>query len=78
MFYENKKKNYQKELRTKEASEQVLKIAEKDAMKIIEKKKNEYFSKNIPTRKQFWFEKFYWFISSEGVLVISGRDSHQN
>ncbi len=25
-----------------------------------------------------WFEKFYWFVSSDGWLVISGRDSHQN
>jgi hypothetical protein len=25
-----------------------------------------------------WFEKFYWFVSSNGWLVISGRDSHQN
>ena len=40
MYYTSKKKNFQKEQRTKEASEQVLKIAEKDAMKIIEKKKN--------------------------------------
>lgn len=78
MYYSSKKKNYQKELRTKEASEQVLKIAEKDALKVIEKKKNEQFQKNMPTRKLFWFEKFYWFISSEGILVISGRDSHQN
>lgn len=25
-----------------------------------------------------WFEKFYWFVSTDGWLVISGRDSHQN
>jgi len=29
-------------------------------------------------RKTFWFEKFYWFITSENYLVISGRDFHQN
>ena len=34
--------------------------------------------KMVPTRKTFWFEKFYWFVSTEGYLVISGRDSHQN
>jgi hypothetical protein len=55
IYYESKKKNYQKEQRTKEASEQVLKIAEKDAMKVIEKKKNEQIGKNIIQRKQFWF-----------------------
>ena len=25
-----------------------------------------------------WFEKFYWFITSENYLVISGRDAQQN
>ena len=29
-------------------------------------------------RKQYWFEKFYWFISSENYLVIGGRDQQQN
>lgn len=32
----------------------------------------------INTRKPFWFEKFYWFVTSQNYLVISGRDSHQN
>lgn len=29
-------------------------------------------------RKVLWFEKFYWFISSENYLVIGGRDQQQN
>lgn len=29
-------------------------------------------------RKPMWFEKFNWFISSDHLLVISGRDSQQN
>ena len=29
------------------------------------------------TRKPFWFEKFFWFISSENYLVLSGRDAQQ-
>ena len=29
-------------------------------------------------RKRFWFEKFYWFLTSEGFLVIAGRDATQN
>ena len=32
----------------------------------------------VNIRKQYWFEKFYWFISSENYLVISGRDMQQN
>ena len=30
------------------------------------------------TRKTYWFEKFYWFVTSENYLVISGRDAQQN
>lgn len=29
-------------------------------------------------RKVMWFEKFYWCISSEGYLIIGGRDAQQN
>lgn len=29
-------------------------------------------------RKQAWFEKFRWFISSEGFLVVGGRDATTN
>lgn len=29
-------------------------------------------------RKQEWYEKFRWFISSEGFLVIGGRDATSN
>lgn len=34
-------------------------------------------SKAAPTKK-FWFESYKWFISSEGKLVIAGRDTHSN
>src|SRR5271170_6198268 len=29
----------------------------------------------VPPKKQFWFEKFRWFVSSEGAIVIAGRDA---
>ena len=29
-------------------------------------------------RKPHWFEKFYWFVTSENHLVLSGRDAQQN
>jgi predicted ribosome quality control (RQC) complex YloA/Tae2 family protein len=29
-------------------------------------------------KKLFWFEKFRWFISSEGAIVIAGRDAPSN
>lgn len=32
----------------------------------------------VPIRKKEWFEKFRWFISSTGFLVIGGRDATTN
>ena len=46
--------------------------------------KKEIATKNITTIKKRvkkelkWFEKFRWFISSTGVLVIGGRDANSN
>jgi len=34
-------------------------------------------AKKKPT-KRFWFEKFKWFLTTEGVLVIAGRDAKTN
>jgi predicted ribosome quality control (RQC) complex YloA/Tae2 family protein len=30
------------------------------------------------SRRRFWFEKFRWFLSSEGFLVLGGRDAGSN
>jgi len=32
----------------------------------------------LKKRKREWFEKFHWFFSSDGVLVIGGRDAKSN
>ena len=29
-------------------------------------------------RKPFWFERFHWFVTSENLLVVAGRDAQQN
>ena len=43
----------------------------------FDKKVAAELSKAAPT-KRFWFETFKWFITSEGKLVIAGRDTHSN
>ena len=32
----------------------------------------------VAPRKPFWFERFNWFVTSENLLVIAGRDAQQN
>jgi len=34
--------------------------------------------KKLPKPKQRWYEQFRWFISSDGFLVIGGRDAQSN
>jgi predicted ribosome quality control (RQC) complex YloA/Tae2 family protein len=34
--------------------------------------------KLVVRKEQKWYEKFNWFYTSEGFLVIGGRDAHQN
>lgn len=76
LYYENKKKHFVKEKKTIEASQQALKLAEKNALQEISKNKDR--TDVLNARKTYWFEKFYWFISSENYLVLSGRDGQQN
>ncbi|CAF0710373.1 unnamed protein product, partial [Brachionus calyciflorus] len=75
-FYESKKHSIIKEQKTIDAGDKALKSAEK---KTIELLKQASKIKTIgKSRKQYWFEKFYWFISSENYLIIGGRDQQQN
>lgn len=32
----------------------------------------------LKNRKKEWYERFHWFYTSESMLVIAGRDAHQN
>ncbi|MEM4268314.1 MAG: NFACT RNA binding domain-containing protein [Candidatus Woesearchaeota archaeon] len=73
-YFENAKKFRQKACRAKEALAQakssLLKISEEKIKSISSEKKNQ--------KKREWYEKFRWFFSSEGFLVIGGRDATTN
>ena len=45
--------------------------------KHIDKAKAAAAGKAEPT-KQFWFERYKWFVTAGGKLVIAGRDTHTN
>jgi predicted ribosome quality control (RQC) complex YloA/Tae2 family protein len=75
-LYTTRKKARPKEEKTKFVADKALKSAA-DAIKQA--------SAKIPVvaaphkaRKQFWYEKFHWFISTDGIIVVGGRDMHQN
>ena len=71
-----KKQAAAKERKTVEASEMALKNAEKKTKQAL--KDVATIGTITKARKTHWFEKFFWFISSEKYLVIGGRDAQQN
>lgn len=77
-YYDQKKVAAVKEQKTVEHSVTALKNAEKKIAQDLKKNlKGEKPTLQL-TRRQMWFEKFLWFISSDGYLVIGGRDAGTN
>lgn len=77
-YFEIKKKSQEKEQKTKDASVVAIQMAEKTALRDLEKHKITMMRDSNKSRKVFWFEKFSWFVTSENYLVIGGKDAHQN
>ena len=75
-YYDKKKSAALKEQKTLQSHSVAMKSAEKKTKAAL---REVAVSANIiKARKTYWFEKFYWFISSENYLVIAGRDGQQN
>ncbi|KAK6759288.1 hypothetical protein RB195_021096 [Necator americanus] len=75
-LYHGMKAAAEKALRTEAAAQKAIKNAEDKANATIKKVNVDVNS--IKTRKQMWFEKFIWFVSSEKYMIIAGRDAAQN
>ncbi|KAK0718888.1 fibronectin-binding protein A N-terminus-domain-containing protein [Apiosordaria backusii] len=77
-YYEQKRTAADKEKKTVEQSVVALKNAEQKITEDLRKGLKQEKPILQPIRKQMWFEKFIWFISSDGYLVLGGRDAQQN
>lgn len=77
-YYDQKKTAAAKEEKTLLASTKALKSAqhkiETDLKRALKQEKQVL----RPVRKQMWFEKFIYFVSSDGYLVIGGKDAQQS
>ena len=63
-----------------EGAEKALEINLKK-LKELEAKRDKFLEKSKKEksdRKKEWYEKFRWFTSSEGFLIIGGRDATSN
>ncbi|KAH7064343.1 hypothetical protein BKA63DRAFT_171128 [Paraphoma chrysanthemicola] len=77
-YYDQKKTAASKEDRTVQASTRALKSHEKKVAEDLKKGLKQEKDILRPVRKQQWFEKYIYFISSDGYLVLGGKDAQQN
>lgn len=75
-YYDQKRSAARKQQKTIESQSKALKSAEKKTKQAL--KEVQTITNINKARKVYWFEKFFWFISSENYLVIAGRDQQQN
>jgi len=76
LIYDESKKLKTKLERTKKALKKTVKEIKQLKEKGITEEEKEDIKKE--KKKVFWFEKFRWFISSDGNIVIAGRDAKSN
>lgn len=69
-YYEQKKSAAVKQQKTLQSSTKALKSHEKKVTEDLKRNLKQEKQVLRPSRKPFWFEKFLFFISSEGYLVL--------
>ncbi|KAJ9129964.1 DUF814 domain-containing protein [Coniochaeta hoffmannii] len=77
-YYDQKRTAAVKHEKTLQQSTIALKNAEHKIGEDLKKGLKQEKAILQPVRRQMWFEKFIWFISSDGYLVLGGRDATQN
>ena len=69
-YYDQKKTAAVKQQKTLQSSAKALKSHEKKVTENLKRNLKQEKQLLRPSRKPFWFEKYYFFISSEGYLVL--------
>ena len=77
-YYDQKKTAAIKQQKTLQSSTKALKNTERKITADLKKGLKQEKEVLRPVRKAFWFEKFYYFISSDGYLVLGGKDAQQH
>jgi predicted ribosome quality control (RQC) complex YloA/Tae2 family protein len=77
-YYERSKKSKEKLTSVHEAILKTEKLIERSKAKYERAEEEAPKKLKVQRRKTFWFEKYRWFISSDGNLVIAGKDAGSN
>ncbi len=77
-YIELRKKISELEKRISRGSSEISRL-EEEIKKILEEREREKVVKMIRSlRRQEWYERYHWLITSEGLLAIGGMDADQN
>ena len=76
-YYDQKKSAAVKKQKTMQSSARALKNTEQKITADLKKGLKQEKQVLRPVRNQSWFEKFIYFISSDGYLVLGGKDAQQ-
>ncbi|KAB8296389.1 hypothetical protein EYC80_009139 [Monilinia laxa] len=77
-YFDQKRSAAAKEDKTLQSSSKALKSHEAKIAQDLKKGLKQEKAILRPVRKQMWFEKFIWFISSDGYMVLAGKDAQQS
>ena len=77
-YYDQKRSAAAKQEKTAQASGKALKNTEQKVLADLKKGLKQEKEVLRPVRNPFWFEKFIYFLSSDGYLVLAGKDARQN
>ncbi|KAJ0417454.1 telomere recombination-domain-containing protein [Aspergillus carlsbadensis] len=77
-YYDQKRVAAVKAERTTQSSAKALKSHERKVKDDLKRNLKQEKQVLRPSRNPFWFEKFLFFISSEGYIVLGGRDAMQS
>jgi predicted ribosome quality control (RQC) complex YloA/Tae2 family protein len=77
-YYDQKRTAAVKQEKTAQSSAKALKSTEQKVMADLKKGLKQEKEVLRQVRRQLWFEKFIYFISSDGYLVLAGRDIQQS
>jgi len=77
-YYNEKKNKESKKEKTLASQKKAFARGKKMAIEKYKKAERQTKTNIAQFRKKFWFEKFYWMITSENYLVIAGRDAQTN
>jgi len=77
-YFDQKRTAADKEQKTLQSSTKALKSQEAKINHDLKKGLKQEKAILRPVRRQMWFEKFIWFISSDGYMVLGGKDPQQN